>query len=74
MTLPAAGPEPGSYAVDLRSGRVGRVMAYLGPDAYLRPLGGGREWECPPGELKAASFSELLRARVRECNAQGRLP
>lgn len=45
----------GTYAVDTRTGRVGRVMGHEGPYVQLRPYGGGREWDCtahrtPSGE------------------------
>ncbi|MBM9620839.1 hypothetical protein [Streptomyces zhihengii] len=74
MRAAPGAPEPGTWAVDRRDGRVGRVMAYFGAYGYLRPVGGGREWDCPPAELRPAEPSEVLRARVRVRNAEGRLP
>ncbi|MFE7467330.1 hypothetical protein ACFU6R_24950 [Streptomyces sp. NPDC057499] len=67
-------PEPGSFAVDTRDGRVGRVMATTGAYVQLRAPGGGPEWECPPDSVRPAPLREVLRARVREVNRQGRLP
>lgn len=67
-------PCDGGYAVDVRSGRVGRIMGRVGTYVQLRPPGGGKEWDCPPGSVRAATPGELLRARVREVNAQARLP
>ncbi|UYQ66810.1 hypothetical protein [Streptomyces peucetius] len=62
------------YVVDVRDGRVARVMGRVGTYVQLRPPGGGKEWDCPPGAVRPATPGELLRARVREVNAQARLP
>ncbi|MFJ4965772.1 hypothetical protein EES43_16020 [Streptomyces sp. ADI96-02] len=67
-------PEPGSFAVDGRDGRVGRVVGRSGPLVRLRPPGGGPEWECPPEALRAATPGVVLRARVTEINREGQLP
>lgn len=63
-----------SYAVDVRDGRLGEVMGREGGYVQLRPVGGGREWDCPPGALREAAPGEVLRARVRQVNEEGRLP
>ncbi|MGW1889913.1 hypothetical protein ACWCP6_06540 [Streptomyces sp. NPDC002004] len=68
-------PDPGTYAVDTRDGRIGQVMGHVGGYVQLRPPGGGREWDCPPEALgPAPPAGEVLRARVRELNRRGRLP
>ncbi|MER5684665.1 hypothetical protein [Streptomyces sp. NPDC002205] len=67
-------PKPGTYAVDARDGRVGRVMGRVGPYVQLRPPGGGAEWDCPPESVQPASPGDVLRARVKEVNREGRLP
>ncbi|MGX1885592.1 hypothetical protein [Streptomyces sp. NPDC055287] len=67
-------PQAGAYAVDVRDGRVGRVMGRVGTYVQLRPPGGGKEWDCPPEDVRPAALGEVLRARVREINAEGRLP
>ncbi|MFG3406853.1 hypothetical protein [Streptomyces sp. NPDC048142] len=67
-------PEPGSFAVDERDGRVGRVAGRSGPNVRLRPPGGGPEWDCPPEAVRPASPGVVLRARVTEINRQGQLP
>ncbi|MGW0699485.1 hypothetical protein ACWD0A_09155 [Streptomyces sp. NPDC002867] len=67
-------PELGAYAVDARDGRVGVVMGWVGTYVQLRPPGGGREWDCPPGDVRPAPPADVVRARVRERNAEGRLP
>lgn len=64
----------GAYVVDSRDGRIGQVMAKEGPCVQLRPPGGGREWDCPPELLAPAPPGEVLRARVRALNREGRLP
>ncbi|GAA1546279.1 hypothetical protein GCM10009730_64210 [Streptomyces albidochromogenes] len=71
---PDEAPEPGAYAVDVRDGRVGRVMGRVGTYVQLRPPGGGKEWDCPPDDVRPVALGEVLRARVREINAEGRLP
>ncbi|MFF4095629.1 hypothetical protein ACFYYY_17640 [Streptomyces sp. NPDC001834] len=67
-------PEPGTFAVDARDGRVGRVMGSVGPYVQLRAPGGGAEWDCPPHLVRAAPPGLALRARVTEINREGRLP
>lgn len=67
-------PEPGTFAVDARDGRVGRVMGSVGPYVQLRAPGGGAEWDCPPHLVRAAPPGLVLRARVTEVNREGRLP
>jgi len=49
---------------------MGREGGYV----QLRPVGGGREWDCPPEALGEAPPGEVLRARVRRINQEGRLP
>ena len=67
-------PAIGSHAVDVRDGRIGEVMGHVGGKVQLRPVEGGREWDCPPDSLGPAPRAEVLRARVRKANQQGRLP
>lgn len=67
-------PALGSYAVDGRDGRVGRVVGHEGACVQLRPPGGGRSWNCPPYLLRVAPPSAVLAARVRELNWQSRMP
>jgi len=61
-------PVVGSYAVDVRDGRVGEVMGHVGGLVQLRPLAGGREWDCPRESVGPAPSAEVLRARVRRIN------
>ncbi|MEU2562487.1 hypothetical protein ABZ626_24570 [Streptomyces longispororuber] len=62
------------YVVDVRDGRVGQVMGREGGYVQLRPVGGGREWDCPPHATVPAPAGEVLRERVRQVNREGRLP
>ncbi|MCX5049071.1 MULTISPECIES: hypothetical protein [unclassified Streptomyces] len=66
-------PAVGAYATDARDGRVGEVMGHVGGRVQLRPVGGGREWECPPEAVGAAPPEDVLRARVRSRNREARL-
>ncbi|MER0482001.1 hypothetical protein ABR737_27325 [Streptomyces sp. Edi2] len=63
----------GSYAVDGRDGRVGRVVGHQGPLVQLREPGGGRPWACPPHLLRPAPPSAVLAARLRELNWESRM-
>ena len=65
-------PPVGAYAVDVRDGRVGEVMGHVAGNVQLRPVAGGREWDCPPESTGPAGQEEVLRARVRDREA--RLP
>ncbi|MFI1733504.1 hypothetical protein ACH40E_30675 [Streptomyces acidicola] len=72
--MSGGGKEPpvGSYAVDTLTGQVGRVMGHEGPYVQLRPVGGGREWDCVPESLRAATTIERLRAATAYENARSR--
>ncbi|MDG9692616.1 hypothetical protein ACH4NS_23985 [Streptomyces mutabilis] len=61
-------PAVGTHAVDARDGRVGEVLAHDGGEVRLRPVGGGREWDCPAASLVAARPEEVMRARLRRTN------
>ncbi|AKZ55610.1 hypothetical protein SAM23877_2561 [Streptomyces ambofaciens ATCC 23877] len=65
-------PPVGSYAVDLRSGRVGVVMGHEGPYVQMRPYGGGREWDAVPGDVRHATPAERLSAAMAYTNARSR--
>jgi len=45
-------PEVGCLVRDSQ-GRVGKLMAYTAKRAWLRPPGGGREWDVDPGTITA---------------------
>ncbi|MEU8586947.1 hypothetical protein AB0C59_08065 [Streptomyces sp. NPDC048664] len=65
-------PPIGSYAIDVRTGRVGVVMGHEGPYVQLRPYGGGREWDVEPDAVRAATPAERLRAATAYANARSR--
>ncbi|MDN3023408.1 hypothetical protein [Streptomyces sp. S.PB5] len=67
-------PPVGTHARDTRDGRIGEVMGHVGGNVQLRPLGGGREWDCPPESIGAVPPEEVLRERVRHRNREVRLP
>ncbi|MGW1884897.1 hypothetical protein [Streptomyces sp. NPDC002133] len=68
MTAPAVG----SYVIDTSNGQVGQVMGHEGPYVQLRPIGGGREWDCPPDALRIATAAERLSAATSYANARSR--
>lgn len=65
-------PAIGTYAVDTHTGQVGQVMGHEGPYVQLRPVGGGREWDCAPEAVRAATTIERLRAATAYENARSR--
>ncbi|MET7686242.1 hypothetical protein [Streptomyces sp. NPDC005423] len=67
-------PPVGAYAVDVRDGLVGEVRGHVGGTVQLRPVGGGREWDCPAESTGPAAREEVLRAQVRQRNQETRLP
>ncbi|MCK7627861.1 hypothetical protein MUU72_33030 [Streptomyces sp. RS10V-4] len=70
MTGAPAVPEFGTYVVDTRDGRVGRVVGRTASGLRLRPVGGGPEWDCAPAALRCATAGERLRAETRYANAR----
>ncbi|MFD0315781.1 hypothetical protein [Streptomyces flavalbus] len=64
-------PVVGGYVVDERVDRLGEVMGHVGKSVQLRPMGGGREWDCPVEVLRAARQEEVLREQVRLANRGG---
>jgi hypothetical protein len=47
-------------------------MGLVGGRVQLRPVGGGREWDCLPEDVAQASAEEVLRERVRRLNRDAR--
>jgi hypothetical protein len=64
----------GSVARDLRDGRVGDVMDVHPGRIWLRPLGGGREWDARPDDVRPLTAREQLSARLAAANARSRHP
>ena len=67
-------PAIGTHVVDVRDGRLGEVMGHVGGRVQLRPVAGGREWDCPPESTGPAPQADVLRARVCKVNKEGRMP
>lgn len=65
-------PPVGTYVVDMSTGRVGRLMGEAGPSLSLRPVGGGREWECAPESVRPATAAERISATTAYVNARSR--
>lgn len=70
MTEPL--PALGALAMDTASGRIGTLTDHMGGTAWLRPVGGGREWPAKAGGVRAATAAETLSAPVAEANARSR--
>jgi len=64
-----ASPAVGTLVKDSR-GRVGKVMAVGSSLVFLRPPGGGLEWEARIDTLVPVTASEQLSPRVSEANAR----
>ena len=65
-------PPTGTYVTDVRDGRIGEVMGHVGGKVRLRPVDGGREWDCPVESLEPTAPDEVLRAQVRRANGVSR--
>lgn len=65
-------PGVGALAHDTSRDRVGVVMAREPGRVYLRPRGGGKEWDAKPGEVVPINAEEALRRQVREANERSR--
>ncbi|WP_030186278.1 hypothetical protein [Streptomyces violaceorubidus] len=63
-------PAVGTHAVDARDGRVGEVMGHVGGSVQLRPVAGGREWDCPRASVAVAKPEEVLKARLHRTNRE----
>ncbi|MFD7277812.1 hypothetical protein ACFV80_12370 [Streptomyces sp. NPDC059862] len=66
-------PPVGAYVEDVRDGWVGEVRGHVGGRVQLRPVCGGREWDCPPESLGEVLPKEVLREPVRRVNQESRL-
>ncbi|WP_405741908.1 hypothetical protein OG422_09340 [Streptomyces sp. NBC_01525] len=65
-------PPVGAFALDIRTARVGKVVAVDGEILRLRPVGGGRDWECARTTVRPATVTERLRATTAYVNARSR--
>ena len=69
-TAETAVPERGELVYDLVSRKVGEYQGKAGPYAMLRPVGGGREWEADPEQIRPATPEERLSAGVTAANVR----
>jgi hypothetical protein len=67
-------PPLGTYVTDVRDGRIGEVRGHVGGKVQLRPVAGGREWDCPAESLAVTPTEDVLRAQVQRINRARRLP
>ncbi|MFG2112137.1 hypothetical protein ACGFRB_05770 [Streptomyces sp. NPDC048718] len=65
-------PPVGSYVIDTITGKVGTVMGHEGPYLQVRPIGGGREWDCEPDSVRVATPAERLSASTAYVNRRSR--
>ncbi|MGW9450064.1 hypothetical protein [Streptomyces sp. NPDC055632] len=66
------GPERGALVYDQVARVVGEFRGEAGPYVMLRPVGGGREWQADPADLRPATPAERLSAGVRAANDRAR--
>ncbi|QMU78751.1 hypothetical protein GXW83_26625 [Streptacidiphilus sp. PB12-B1b] len=59
----------GALVRDTRRDRVGVVQAHLFGMVFLRPKGGGCEWEARPEDVAPADERDDFRARLADLNA-----
>ncbi len=67
-----SGVSLGDTVRDAGSGRIGRVMGFVGPYVQLRPVGGGREWDARREGLGPVTRSEALSDSAARSNARSR--
>ena len=71
--MTAYAPQVGDTVEDTRLGQIGMVMGFEGPYVQLRPVGGGREWDAEPRNLRPATQSERMSATLAAANARSRV-
>lgn len=72
MSAGTGAPAVGAVVHDTKRDRVGVVMAIHAGRIFLRPKGGGCEWEAAGDDLCPVDPRAELRSRVRELNALSR--
>ncbi|NEC85136.1 hypothetical protein [Streptomyces sp. SID12501] len=65
-------PNLGDTVEDADAGRIGKVMGFEGPYVQVRPVGGGREWDARPDDLRPVTDAQALRSAVAVANARSR--
>lgn len=65
-------PHLGDTVEDTGTRRIGKVMGFEGPYVQVRPVGGGREWDAQPENLRPVTDAQALRSAVAVANARSR--
>lgn len=65
-------PDVGTLMMDTAREVVGEFQGDVRGRLYLRPIGGGREWEVSPEYVREATDEERMRARVAHENYMSR--
>ncbi|WP_369265213.1 hypothetical protein [Streptomyces sp. R35] len=60
----------GTLMYDPATRKVGEYRDMAGPYAMLRPVGGGREWQADPDQIRPATAAQRLSAGVEAANAR----
>lgn len=68
MENPAKALKQGELVRDTKLDRIGEVQALLAGRVYLRPPGGGVEWEAHPDQLELMDSRDQLHFRARKLN------
>ncbi|MFF4409016.1 hypothetical protein ACFY2W_31800 [Streptomyces sp. NPDC001262] len=58
----------GALVLDTRRDLIGEVMDAVGGRVILRAPGGGREWEALPCDIRPATSTDALSAKVADAN------
>ncbi|MFB7499614.1 hypothetical protein ACFC09_33890 [Streptomyces sp. NPDC056161] len=61
-------PGVSDLARDAGRNTVGEIMGRVGGLVQMRPLGGGREWDAQPGDVRPLTPAEALGARNQARN------
>ncbi|WP_338781689.1 hypothetical protein [Streptomyces sp. DG1A-41] len=61
-------PEIFELVRDVGAKKIGEVRGKEGPYYQLRPVGGGREWDARPENIRELTPEERVRAKVRTVN------
>lgn len=65
-------PKVGEVVKDAARDCLGEVKGHEGPYYQLRPIGGGREWEVRPENIRQATSIEVLSAKTDAVNRRSR--
>ncbi|MFJ4772770.1 hypothetical protein ACIP88_27345 [Streptomyces uncialis] len=64
MTRTPSPPCVGALLVDMSRRKIGEYCGRVGPYWALRPVGGGREWDADPSDVRAATADERRVVRL----------